>query len=113
MDTLKKETFANYQHWIEHIFIHGAKLILAVAVQCVRIVLDPGLDLRNPGIHAWEAGVGAPVPEADHPNDGGPGVKVVNGREGSEYPYLPFSVTKRGPPESPWHASFPWSAAQM
>ena len=56
--------------------------MLAVAVQCVCIVLDPGLDLRDPGIHAGEAGVGAPVPEADHPDDGGPGVKVVQGDEG-------------------------------
>ena len=47
--------------------------ILAIAVLCVRVFLDPGLDLSDPGIHPGVVGEGTPSAPADHPNLGIPG----------------------------------------
>ena len=64
--------------------------------------LDPVFDLSDPGVNSPPAdNLGIPM----HDN-------VRNLRNGSDT-NLPFSLRKRGPPESPLHESFPTSAAQI
>ena len=46
---------------------------LAVAVLCISIGLDPGLDLSDPGIHPGVVGEGTPSAPADHSDLGRPG----------------------------------------